>query len=625
MIADITVILLSFAVFLALILYVALEQEQRERVTGFTFFLAALGGIIIYGFSYSRVNASLLENLAAIMHTLVDVGRMFVGVNNEEIFLSALAETGYTDPGFKLLFWVVHFLAYYSMASAVVMTLGKGAVRRLRILFLSFKDVELIYGITENSIIYGKRINSNRHASLVFAGNASPSQETAIRQMGAVLFTDDAAMTPKQSFLKQLHLRKNNRLHLSALSDSADQNFNYALRMKELLQDAKISPKNTSLTLLGREESYGADLLADKERYGYGEIKTFDSSELTARLLLQKYPLCEVVEFDDDNRAKSDVEVLVAGFRKTGQEVLKKLIANGQFEGSNFRAYVFDPKLYDVTGFFNARYSAMLDAYKVEMSADGWQSENFCNFLTEHAKSLSYIVIALDDPDLGSEIAADIIGLLIRSGRNMPIYQCYNGNVICHRKDAESMSSNLYDADILYNGQIDELAMKINHYYNSSEGTIEDKWMALDYFSRMSCRASADFFTVLLKRLNITKIDDLSNEAMENLARTEHKRWCAFHYSMGYQCMLRNEWEERALKYQRLNALGQAGNFRISKDAVNLRHACLISYDELDELSERENSITGKETNYKQLDRDNVNVIIDMLESKNKDLKRKIL
>ncbi|MBR3516030.1 MAG: hypothetical protein IKO10_06925 [Lachnospiraceae bacterium] len=40
MIGDMTVIMLSAAVFLALILYIALEQEQREKVTGATFFLA---------------------------------------------------------------------------------------------------------------------------------------------------------------------------------------------------------------------------------------------------------------------------------------------------------------------------------------------------------------------------------------------------------------------------------------------------------------------------------------------------------------------------------------------------------------------------------------------------------
>ncbi|MCR5404825.1 MAG: hypothetical protein K6E91_13545 [Butyrivibrio sp.] len=618
MIADITVILLSCAVFLALILYVALEQEQRERITGICFLLAALGGIVIYGFSYSSVQSSHTENLAAVIHTLVDVGRMFVGVNNEGIFLSALAESGTSSPGFKLLFWVVHFLAYYSMASAAVMTLGKGAVRRLRIMLLFLRDVELIYGITDNSIIYGKRIAARKQGSVVFAGNAAPSQETVIRQMGAIVFSDDAAMEPSKSFLKLLHLRKNNHLRLYAFSESADLNFNYALRMKKLLQEENVKPEYTSLVLLGREESYGADLLAADGRYGYGEIKAFDNSELTARLLVQKYPVCDVVEFDDNKLSTTDVEVLVVGFNKVGQEVLKKLIANGQFEGSQFRAYVFDPDLDNISGFFNARYKAMLDAFSIYMSSDGWQSVNFCDFLQKHAQSLSYIVIAVENNNLAGEIAGDIMGLLSRNGRNMPIYQCNEGSVICHRRDKENDISNLYDADILYSGQIDELAMEINHYYNSSNLSSKELWAGCDYFSRMSCRASADFFTVFLKRLNISTAENISETQMENLARTEHKRWCAFHYTMGYQCMSREEWEERAQKYLQQKESGEQKLIRISKDTAALKHACLISWDELDDLSKRENFITGKNVDYKQLDRNNVSVLINMLSAKTK-------
>lgn len=612
MMMDITVILLSCAVFLALILYVALEQEQRERVTGVAFFLSAVGGIVIYGFSYSHGQSGHMENMTAIIHTLVDVGRMFVGVNNEGIFLEALDETGLDSPSLSLLFWVVHFLAYYSMASAAVMALGKGAVRRLRIMLLSLRDVELIYGITENSLIYGKRLSANRRVSVVFVGTASPAEETEIRQMGAIMFSDDAAMTPKASFLKMLHMKKN-RLHLCALSESPDLNFNYAMRMMKLMHEANVKPEFTSLTLLGREESFGGDLQADSDHYGYGEIKAFDNSELTARLLIQKYPVCNAVEFDEDKKAITDVEVLVVGFKKTGQEVLKKLIANGQFEGSDFRAYVFDPELKDISGFFGARYKSLLKAYSVEMSTDGWQSENFCSFLQMHAHTLTYIVIAVDSMNLGGEIAGDIMELLIREGRDMPIYQCCDGTVVCHRKGRESKYSNLYDADVLYSGHMDDLAMQINHYYHSPDGSVSEQWLACDYFSRMSCRASADFAAVYLKRLNITSIEDISEEQMENLAKTEHKRWCAFHYSMGYRSMSREEWEGRASEYRRQVSSGQTTLIRISKDAATCRHACLIPWDELDELSARENEVTGKNVDYKQLDRDNVSVITNVL------------
>ena len=54
MLTDVTVIVLSAAVFLALILYLALEQKQREKLMGIAFFISAGGGIIMYGFGYSH-------------------------------------------------------------------------------------------------------------------------------------------------------------------------------------------------------------------------------------------------------------------------------------------------------------------------------------------------------------------------------------------------------------------------------------------------------------------------------------------------------------------------------------------------------------------------------------------
>ena len=121
------VILLSAAVFVALILYIALEQDKRERLTGIAFFLATAGGIIIYGFSYATEGRNVLEDTSGMFKTLVDVGRMFVGMNNEKVFAQMLEDRGYEPDTWYLFFWLTHFLAYYSMASAAILTLGKGA------------------------------------------------------------------------------------------------------------------------------------------------------------------------------------------------------------------------------------------------------------------------------------------------------------------------------------------------------------------------------------------------------------------------------------------------------------------------------------------------------------------
>ena len=163
---------------------------------------------------------------------------------------------------------------------------------------------------------------------------------------------------------------------------------------------------------------------------------------------------------------------------------------------------------------------------------------------------------------------------------------------------------------------MDELAVSINHYYCGEEKTAEEQWNACDYFSRMSCRASADYLKSLLTRLDLLNKDSIDDETMENLGETEHLRWCAFHYSMGYTCMSEEEWNERAERFIKEKEKTGKGSIRISKNAGAMKHACLISWDDLDILSDKENKITGKNVDYKQMDKDNIKVVWDMLRHK---------
>ena len=615
MAVDMTVILLSAAFFVVVIFYIALEQEKRERITGIAFFIAALGGIVLYGFAYSHGHEGLFVHMSAVLRTLIDVGRMFVGMNNEAVFREALDNAGLNGSVLVVLFWTVHFLAYYSMASAAIMALGKGAIRRLRQFLLRVKNVVVIYGVNDSSLAFGRHMSSDKHNSLVFVGRADSSQESVIRQMGALLYNDDVSLRPQKAFFKRLAMRDDKqKLHLYALDTNEDANIKYAVNLLKVLKEENFDPARTDLVLLGQEESHGGDLQVGKDHYGYGEVKAFDHAELTARLLVQKYPICKAVEFDDNGLAKADVEVLVIGFGHMGQDVLKKLVANGQFAGSSFHAHVFDPACGMIDGFFRRSYAGLLENYDVNFYPYSGQSVKFCDFLEEHAKTLTYIVIAVGSLKKGSEIAYSIMELLNVYGRKMPVYQCCDDSVVCHRNHVESEYSCLHDADILYGGTMDEFAMKINHYYCGPDGSEKEQWFSSDYFSRMSCRASADFLSAYLFRLCGNQSIEISDKKMENMSITEHLRWCGFHYSMGYTKMSDEVWEKRAEEYRKEIALGGKGRTRISKDTVDKRHACLVSWDELDVLSAKESTVTGKDTDYKQMDRDNIKVVLRLLE-----------
>jgi len=93
------------------------------------------------------------------------------------------------------------------------------------------------------------------------------------------------------------------------------------------------------------------------------------------------------------------------------------------------------------------------------------------------------------------------------------------------------------------------------------------------------------------------------------LGEMEHLRWCAFHFCSGYRVMTDEEFDKRAAEYIKNLSEGRPANPRIGKDTDERSHACLIPYEKLDKLSEKEKGITGRNIDYKQSDINNVLII----------------
>ena len=99
------------------------------------------------------------------------------------------------------------------------------------------------------------------------------------------------------------------------------------------------------------------------------------------------------------------------------------------------------------------------------------------------------------------------------------------------------------------------------------------------------------------------------------MAISEHDRWCAFHYCMGFRAMTQEEYQERCRIYREEKAKNPASRYRIGKDMVRRIHSCLIPWDQLDQLSAAENAVTGGSVDYKALDRNNVLTLPALLKS----------
>ena len=600
--------ILSAALFLAMVLNLAMKPKYSARLTTACMVVALIGGLAIYGAGYAQSTESLALTM---IRTPLAVTRMFVGVND----LSAVDGTTFVrGQGGLVFFWLIHLLAFYSMASAAMITIGAEALRSLRLLLSRRGELTLIYGINDRSVDLGQEcLEKNGGAVILVAEDVTAAKITEMNNLGMSVLSGTAAVNCEDRVLRALRIG-NRKLSVFALEEQDDSNLGFALKLKDALERFGAAPENTRLTLPGEEEIITSMLQVSPEQYGFGYVQVFDTPTLAARALLRTCPPWDFVSFGPDGRAQEDFECAIVGFGRLGQAVLKQLVMNGQYVGSSFHATVFALDYEAESGYLFHDCPGLLNHYDIKcISADG-RSAAFYSFLTEHLATLKLVAVCTGSDTVNQEIANELMLFLkrrraericvVRCGKKALRYQASVASPI--------VETGVYTLDSLSAERADREAILLNAVYDDSDRSNWEKWVACDSFSKMSSRASADFAPALIKASGAKEEEILAgnwqpDEAMQQvLGEMEHLRWCAFHYAMGYLPMGKESWEARAAEFTRCREQDIPCRIRLSKDAEERLHACLIPWDSLDELSARESAVTGRNVDYKQTDINNV-------------------
>lgn len=615
---SLSVIVLSIVFFAALVTNMALKPDYSVKLTSVMMATAVLGGSIFYGIGYTSTTGDWILSL---IRTPFSVIGMFLGKND----MSAIAGSPLLESRLMVLVgWILHLSAFYSIASAVMVTIGAESLKRFR-LFLALKgDLTIIYGINSESIRVGKECLEQKGTSVVLISENDLADKTneAIK-LGMAVLTGSGAVKLNRATRNTLRLKNRQKISVYALHTSRNKNLSFAIALRDAMQKEDIDPSRTSITLPGTEDISASLLQISEDAYGYGYVQVFSAAELAARAMIRLCPPWEFLTFDESARAEQDFDCIVIGFGDTGQAALRHLIMNGQYAGSTFHATVFSRNMDNEAGFLLTQCPELIRNYDISLRKGDGRSKEFYDFLESRLDTLKYIAVCAGNDAMNAELSDSLMLYLKRAyAEHICVVQVTKGGIRYQQAvGSEIRIKDVFTLDMLSAQKEDRNAILLNAAYDTSNRTNWEKWVACDPFSKMSSRASAEFIPALVKASGYTEEEIMEDgwkpgeEKLRILGETEHLRWCAFHFTMGYRTMSREIFDNRAEHYLECVEKGIPCSNRIAKDAEKRLHACLIPTEELDDLSRREREATGRVVDYKQMDINNILMIPQILKA----------
>jgi hypothetical protein len=335
--------------------------------------------------------------------------------------------------------------------------------------------------------------------------------------------------------------------------------------------------------------------------------------------------------------AARDFNVMILGFGVMGQAALLRLVMNGQFVESEMHAIVVDKKVEERRDYFRNRYPELeILCCKIDYQNFNVPGEGFFSFIDKKI-NIDYIVIAFNDDEINKQTALEIQFHYKRKGIPLPFIAVITAseNSDSLREDGKDEKififggrEEIYKESIVIDEKRDHIAKAVNESWNKINPNEAKPWEELDFFSQETNRATADFINAMLflekSGMNIVynakefidKMDEIKREVMkrdsltvdkelkENLAKTEHLRWCAFHAATGWQRQSINIIERLRFIYDKNNEK------KLYRKNTNAKlHIALAPWGELEKISEIYYQIAKEKKNFKE---ETYNIIVNI-------------
>jgi len=343
---------------------------------------------------------------------------------------------------------------------------------------------------------------------------------------------------------------------------------------------------------------------------GYMDVQLFNVYENASKLLFESHPLYMNNEGREDH-----IHLLIIGFSEVSLQVILQAakVAHYGLE-KKLKVTVVDEDAERIGPLFHLQYPQFHQVCDLEFKNVNIHSSEFYKEFLIANPSISYVVVCQGTEQDGLTSSLNILNEL----KNVPIaFHIVEDNQLASWIDANDDDykyihrfGGLHEvmcSEVILSEGLDILAKEIHNHYSMKAVNKVDDWPQLNLFSRASNRAQADHIDTKLHLLGLVKEkkgkdsdgDVLSKEEfmeiliphLERIAIAEHERWNAFHYIYGWTSS-----EPQHMKNEKAKT-----------------HPCLVSWNELDNISKIHSQLFNESINYKDYDRQTGENLYDVL------------
>ena len=237
---------------------------------------------------------------------------------------------------------------------------------------------------------------------------------------------------------------------------------------------------------------------------------------------------------------------------------------------------------------FLGEFPCIHQSVKIQFISSKPLSSEFRNQLKEFAPEVTYVVLAFENDELDYRVST----LIIEEFDQLPVaLRLKNSNYLLHTHNIDQHqfketfhytdSKDISNKKYIIQDEMSHVAKMIHNIYSTeNKSTPLDLWKNLSRMKQDSNMAQADHIDTKLHALGVKRIrnENAINPIPENefhkileplkrsLARAEHNRWNAFYFTNGWRPCEPND--------------------PYHKNEHKKRHACLVEWDELDEVSQ---------------------------------------